>query len=185
MPAQCVCKPIRQRDDTLGRFCLAIRDNSLISFTEADRATHRERFMLRCFQRCLHRSCGHCAWGCRRRVSLHGHCDGTPVASDSRWAVTSFLFLLGYLSFCDGLRFLRRAPVSTGNTQYKVSNPSGRFAFNTSLGQNAPPLDSGQGPSPCIPRRRCRPAPGPEGLPPSGLPAAQRGHARVGHDPFA
>ena len=34
-------------------------------------------------------------------------------------------------------------PFSTGNTQYKVSNPPGCCAFDTSLGQSAPPLDSG------------------------------------------
>lgn len=88
-------------------------------------------------------------------------------------------FLWGYLSIFAMGCVPRRAPVSTGNTQYKVSNSSGRCAFNTSLGQSAPPLDSGQGSSPCIPRRRCRPAPAPEGLPPSELPAAKRGHARV------
>jgi hypothetical protein len=33
---------------------------------------------------------------------------------------------------------------STSNTQYKVSNPSGSCAFDTSLGQSAPPLDSGK-----------------------------------------
>lgn len=51
--------------------------------------------------------------------------------------------------------------LSTGNTQYKVSNPPGRCAFDTSLGQSVPPLDSGQGLA-LQPRRRCHPAPAPE-----------------------
>ena len=150
--------------------------------------------MLRCFQRCLHRSCGHCAWGCRRRVFLHGHCDGIPVASDLRWAVTSFLFISLLFSVAELLSFPRRVPVSTGNTQYKVSNPPGRCAFDTSLGQSAPPLDSlrprkaklseatlgkckhllslvGLWPPslqglPLHLRRLCRPAPGPKGFGP-------------------
>lgn len=42
------------------------------------------------------------------------------------------------VSFPEGRLF------STGNTQYKVSSPSGRCAFDTSLGQSAPPLDSGK-----------------------------------------
>ena len=42
------------------------------------------------------------------------------------------------VSFPEGRLF------STGNTQYNVSNPSGSCAFNTSLGQSAPPLDSGK-----------------------------------------
>ena len=60
-------------------------------------------------------------------------------------------------------------PFSTGNTQYKVSNPPGRCAFDTSLGQSAPPLDSEQG-LPLQLRRRYHPAPGPRSLP-FGFPA--------------
>ncbi len=61
--------------------------------------------MLRCYRRWLHRSCGHYVLDCRHRVFLHGHCDETPVASDLRWAVTSFLFVALLISFAELLSF--------------------------------------------------------------------------------
>ncbi len=70
------------------------------------------------------------------------------------------------------LRFLL---FSTGNTQYKVSNPTGCSAFNTSLGQRLRLWTltralrlwtPGKRGSPfAFLRRRCCPAPDPEGIP--------------------
>ncbi len=73
------------------------------------------------------------------------------------------------------LRFLL---FSTGNTQYKVSNPTGRFAFYTSLGQSAPSLDSGQDLVLHL-RRHCHPAPISE-----GIPLYSRTYERTAHFPF-
>ena len=70
--------------------------------------------------------------------------------------VTSVSFVFVVALFLRRVTFVpRHLRFSTGNTQYKVS------MLDTSLGHGRCPLDSRQGPFPCIPRRRCRPAPDP------------------------
>ena len=104
----------------------------------------------RCSPRSPRRSCDRCAWGYRRRVFPRGHCDGIPAAFDWRWAVTSFSFVGLLISLAELLSFPRRAPVSTGNIpSTRCRTPSGRFAFNTSLGHGRCPLDSRQALPPC------------------------------------
>ena len=70
--------------------------------------------------------------------------------------VTSVSFVFVAVFFLRRVAFVpRHLRFSTGNTQYEVS------ILNTSLGHGRCPLDSRQGSFPCIPRMRCRPAPGP------------------------
>ena len=120
----------------------------------------------RCSPRSSRRSCDRCAWGYRRRVFPRGHCDGIPAAFDWRWAVTSFSFVGLLISLAELLSFPRRAPVSTGNTQYKVSNPFGALRFQHFTGPRALPfgiptgaaaLYPANGRCPLTPAVRCRP----------------------------
>ena len=118
----------------------------------------------RCSPRSPRRSCDRCAWGYRRRVFPRGHCDGIPAAFELRWVLTSFSFVGLLISLAELLSFPRRAPVSTGNTQYKVSKPFGALRFQHFTGPRALPFGFPTGAAAPAPRRKglaalCTPAP--------------------------